>query len=165
MLVAALLVTLALTPVRPCQSGAPESDPAKIEAVRPHIAAFEMSARQAKGKAEGDPQKLSALERQYAEAATAFDTWRTAAVSVKGSAPDSTRRVEDLVKQAARAMAGFGRDARSFVSGRPSTVDSRVVGRFEDRLIEASKALSRADEPTREKANASLMCRPWREIR
>jgi hypothetical protein len=162
--IATLLVPLALTSLLPAAAGR-DGDAARIEAVRQHIATFEMSARQVKQKTDADPQKLSSLEQQYGEAATAVETWRTAAVSVKGSAGDSTKRVEDLARQAARAMADFGRDARGFLTGRPSAVEPRAYARFEERLIEASRALSRADEPTREKVYASLGCRTWSEIR
>ena len=164
--IAVMLMTLVLTAPEPAYQAAPrDGDSAKIEAVRQHIDAFEMSVRQIKGKGDGDPQKLSSLEQQYADAVAVFDKWRTAAVSAKDLATDSARRVDDLAKQAARAIATFGRDGRTFVAGRQSTLDSRVVGRFEERLIDASRALSRADEQTRQRANTTLLCRPWSEIR
>jgi hypothetical protein len=165
MLIAAVLMTLALTPPEAIYQPTPhDGDSAKIEAVRQHIDAFEISARQAKGKSNEDAQKLSALAKQYADAAAVFDTWRTAAVSAKETSGDSSR-VGDLARQAARAMAGFGRDARTFATGRQSTVDAQALGRFEVRLIDASRALARADEQTRQRANTTLVCRPWSEIR
>ncbi len=142
------------------------TDAGKVAVIREHIDMFEASARLAKDKTEKDPQAIAALEKQYAAAAVAFENWRTAAGSVTEKDWSASRkRIEELSKAAARAISEFGRDARAYVSGREAAVDSRIVGRFETRLGEAARALSRTDDQTRLRLTADLMCRPWNEIR
>jgi hypothetical protein len=62
-------------------------------------------------------------------------------------------------------MSDFGRDARSLATGTRASVDPPLVGRVEDRLIEAARTIARSDEAMRQQLAGELVIRPWNEIR
>jgi hypothetical protein len=167
MMLTAVLLSISLGGMQvSAQPTARLDDFSKIQVIRQHLDTLELSVRQAKQKADDDPQGLAALEKQYEDVVTAFDTWRAAATSASGGSPQASgKQVEELARAAVLAMANFGRDARAFSSGRPAALDARAVSRFEDRLIEAGRALARLDEEVRLKAADTLFCRPWSEVR
>lgn len=167
MILATVLVVL-VSPglLSPSQAARSTGETAKVELIRQHIDMLEASARQAKGKTDGDAQALSALEKKYGDTLTAFDNWRTAASSAtEKDWSKSRKQIESLAATVARGFAEFGQDAQAFTTGTRRAVASDVVARFEARLIDAARVLARSEEQTRLRLASTLSCRPWSEIR
>ncbi len=160
MILEAVLIAISIA-IAPGNQSAPQSTAGSpVALVRQHLATLEVSAQQAKAKSDGDPKVLADLQKQYVATSTAVDQWRNAAM-----AAGEQVRIEELAKTASRAIVNFGRDARTYVSGRRTSVDARAMPLIEQRLIDAARTLSQSDEQVRQRLAPNLTCRPWEEIR
>lgn len=149
----------------PATSGSNELT-SSVAAIREHLATSELSARQAKTKAAGDPEKRAALEKQYGDLTATLDNWRAAAAATTAKDwPSAQKRIGELSRSTARAIVEFGRDARRYISGGSASVDSRASSVIEQRLITAASALAQADDAARGKYAATLVLTPWSDIR
>ena len=120
MILEALSIGLALLGQAPV---ATNGDTAKVALLQQNIGTVEAAARGAKSKS-GDAQSSAAIEKKYAETATALDAWRIAALATTQKEWSSSReRIEDLSRAVARSCAEFGRDARAYPNGVPSGID------------------------------------------
>lgn len=123
---------------------------------------LETSVRQVKAKQGGEAGELTKLEQQYAALTAAFDKWRAAAAS---SDANVRRGLDAMAGDLAKAMATFGRDARTFVSGHAADVRGAAVRRFEGELKDAARVLGRADAAIQQSAASGLTWRTWADIR
>ena len=161
MVLEALLVAL---PVLVQAPAANNGDAVKVALLQQNIGTVEAAARGAKSKS-GDSQALAAIEKKYAETATALDNWRTAALAATEKEwSNSRKRIGDLSSAVARLCAEFGRDARAYPSGLPSAIDSAVVSRTATRFLDAAHVLAGSDEETKQRLGGNLSLRPWSEV-
>ena len=161
MILEALSIGLALLGQAPV---ATNGDTAKVALLQQNIGTVEAAARGAKSKS-GDAQASAAIEKKYAETATALDAWRIAALATTQKEWSSSReRIEDLSRAVARSCAEFGRDARAYPNGVPSGIDSNVVSRTATRFLDAAQVLARSDEDTKKRLAGDLSLRPWSEV-
>ena len=88
--------------------------PPQVQALQRTRDALQTSVKQVKAKSGGDPQALAALEKQYAALTATVEKWQSAALSNDAAAQ---KAADSLARDTSRAMAEFGRDARTYASG------------------------------------------------
>jgi len=136
------------------------TDP-RLGALEQRRGTFETSVRQARAKASPDATGLAAIERKYETLLGTVSAWQAAAFG------DAASRVkaDAMAKDAARAMATFARDVRTYAGGVEAPVQSRSIDMFETEMKAGARYAEGLDEAQRTAAGQKIAWQPWASVR